>query len=65
MTDELLINATPGEIRAAVVNDGMLTELFVERRSRESLVGNIYQINGQFVFDHETEPPAGEEAEAA
>ncbi len=42
MSDELLINATPGEIRAAVVSDGLLTELFVERRSRESLVGNIY-----------------------
>ena len=38
MSDELLINATPGEIRAAVVSDGLLTELFVERRSRESLV---------------------------
>ncbi len=42
MSDEFLINAIPGEIRAAVVSDGALTELFVERRSRESLVGNIY-----------------------
>ncbi len=42
MTDELLINAIPGEIRAAVVSDGVLTGLFVERRTRESLVGNIY-----------------------
>ena len=42
MSNELLINATPGEIRAAVVSNGMLTELFIERRSRESLVGNIY-----------------------
>ena len=42
MSNELLINATPGEIRAAVVSGGMLTELFVERRSRESLVGNVY-----------------------
>ncbi len=43
MSDELLINAIPGEIRAAVVSDGMLTELFVERQSRESLVGNVYR----------------------
>ena len=42
MSNELLINATPAEIRAAVVSDGILKELFVERRSRESLVGNIY-----------------------
>jgi len=42
VSDELLINTTPGEIRAAVVSDGLLTELFVERRTRESLVGNIY-----------------------
>jgi len=42
VSNELLINATPGEIRAAVVSNGMLTELFIERRSRESLVGNIY-----------------------
>ena len=42
MSDELLINAIPGEIRAAVVSDGMLTELFVERRTRASLVGNVY-----------------------
>lgn len=42
MSNELLINATPGEIRAAVVSNGMLTELFIERSSRESLVGNIY-----------------------
>ncbi len=42
MSDELLINSIPGEIRAAVVSDGILTELFVERRTRESLVGNVY-----------------------
>ncbi len=42
MSDELLINAIPGEIRAAVISDGMLSELFVERRSRGSLVGNVY-----------------------
>lgn len=42
MADELLINAVPGEVRAALVSDGRLVELFVERRGRESLVGNVY-----------------------
>jgi ribonuclease G len=42
MADELLINSVPGEVRAALVSDGRLVELFVERRGRESLVGNVY-----------------------
>ena len=42
MSDELLINVIPGEIRAAAVGGGVLDELFVERRTRESMVGNIY-----------------------
>ena len=41
MSDELLINVIPGEIRAAIVSDGRLAELFIERR-RASQVGNIY-----------------------
>lgn len=40
--DELLINVMPGETRAAVMSGGALVELFVERRGRESLVGNVY-----------------------
>jgi ribonuclease G len=42
MADELLISSIPGEVRAALVSDGRLVELFVERRGRESLVGNVY-----------------------
>ena len=42
MSDELLINVMPGEIRAAVVGDGRLVELFVERQRRASQVGNVY-----------------------
>ena len=34
MSDELLINVIPGEIRAAAVANGALAELFVERRTR-------------------------------
>lgn len=42
MSDELLVNVMPGETRAAVVADGALVELFVERSRRASLVGNVY-----------------------
>lgn len=42
MTHDLLINVVPGEIRAALVDDGRLVELFAERRRSASLVSNIY-----------------------
>src|SRR5271156_927518 len=44
MKKEMLINVLqPEEIRIAIVEDGQLEELYVERTSRESYVGNIYK----------------------
>jgi ribonuclease G len=43
MTVELLANVTPQETRVAVVENGMLQEVFVERARRRGLVGNIYK----------------------
>lgn len=43
MKEEILINVTPREVRAAVLHDGVLQELLVERVSRTGLVGNIYK----------------------
>ena len=43
MSEEILINVTPRETRVAMVENGVLTELFVERSSRLGLVGNIYK----------------------
>jgi ribonuclease G len=43
MTRELLINITPREARAAVLEMGVLQELYVERDSRRGIVGNIYR----------------------
>lgn len=43
MKEEILINSTPREVRAAVLSDGVLQELIIERVSRRSLVGNIYK----------------------
>lgn len=42
-TDEILINVTPMETRVALVENGVVQELFVERESRRGLVGNIYR----------------------
>ncbi len=43
MTEEILINVTPRETRVAVVENGMLQEMHVERASRRGYVGNIYK----------------------
>lgn len=44
MTKEMLINASEGEeCRIAVVEDGRLQELYMERTSSTSHVGNIYK----------------------
>ena len=43
MGEEILINVTPREVRAAVVENGVLQELLIERASRRGLAGNVYQ----------------------
>ena len=43
MTEELLINVTPQETRVATVENGMLTEIWVERVRKIGLVGTIFQ----------------------
>lgn len=43
MSQEVLINVTPRETRVAVVENGSLQEVFVERARRRGLVGNIYK----------------------
>ncbi len=43
MSEEILINVTPRETRVALVENGMLQEVQVERASRRGYVGNIYK----------------------
>jgi ribonuclease G len=43
MSEEILINVTPRETRVALVENGMLQELHIERTSRRGVVGNIYK----------------------
>src|SRR6478672_1215977 len=40
---EILVNVTPRETRAALVENGSAQELYIERASRSGLVGNLYR----------------------
>jgi len=43
MSEEILINVTPPETRVAVVENGVLQEIIIERGRQIGLVGNIYK----------------------
>jgi ribonuclease G len=43
MSEEILINVTPPETRVAVIENGVLQELIIERTRQRGLVGNIYK----------------------
>jgi ribonuclease G len=43
VSEEILINVTPRETRVALVENGMLQELHIERASRRGVVGNVYK----------------------
>lgn len=43
MSEEILINITPAETRVALVENGVLQEVYIERTSRRGIVGNIYK----------------------
>ncbi len=43
MSEEVLINITPQETRVAVVENGVLQEVHVERARFRGIVGNIYK----------------------
>ena len=43
MSEEILINITPMESRVALVENGVLQEVHVERTQKRGIVGNIYK----------------------
>ena len=43
MSEEILINVSSREVRAALVENGVLQEVLVERASRRGLISNIYK----------------------
>ncbi|MCG8612764.1 MAG: Rne/Rng family ribonuclease, partial [Pseudomonadales bacterium] len=47
MSEEILINVTPVETRVALIENGMLQEVYIERSGSRGIVGNIYK--GQVV----------------
>lgn len=43
MSTEILVNVTPMETRVAVIENGAVQEVFIERSQTRGLVGNIYK----------------------
>ena len=43
MANELIINARPHETRVALVENGVVVELHIERKTGQELMGNIYR----------------------
>jgi len=43
VSEEILINSTPSETRVALVENGMLQEVWLERASHTGYIGNIYK----------------------
>ena len=42
MREEILVNVTPREVRAALLENGVLQEALIERASHRGLVSNLY-----------------------
>src|SRR5690554_7727605 len=42
MSAEILMNVTPTETRVALIENGILQEVHIERQAKRGLVGNIY-----------------------
>ncbi len=43
LKEEILVNVTPSEVRAALLENGILQEVFIERAARRGLISNIYK----------------------
>jgi ribonuclease G len=43
MTKELVVHSTPQETKVAVLEDGVVAELFIEREAHRGIVGNIFK----------------------
>jgi len=43
LKEEILINVTSSEVRAALLENGVLQEVYIERASRRGLISNIYK----------------------
>ena len=50
MKKEIIVNRSLEEIRVAILEDGHLSDLFIERRESEKIVGNIYKGRGENIL---------------
>ena len=42
MIEEILVNITPQETRVAIIQQGAVQELHIERSQSRGIVGNVY-----------------------
>ncbi|MDP6620429.1 MAG: S1 RNA-binding domain-containing protein, partial [Nitrospinota bacterium] len=43
MSSKLIVNVEPQESRVALLENNLVTELYIERKQDEGIVGNIYK----------------------
>ena len=43
MKKEIYINESMGETRIAIVEDGQLVEVYIEKQDKHRMVGNVYR----------------------
>ena len=43
MKKEIFINESMGETRIAILEDGKIVEVYIERQDKQRMVGNIYK----------------------
>ncbi len=41
--EEILVNVTPSEVRAALIENGVLQEIYIDRAARRGIISNIYK----------------------
>src|SRR5947208_3432778 len=43
MNKDLIVSSTPQETKVALIEDGQVSELFIERESHRGIVGSVYK----------------------
>ena len=43
MTKDLIVSSTPQETKVALLDDGIVSEIFIEREAHRGIVGNLYR----------------------
>jgi len=43
MNKDLIVSSTPQETKVALLDDGIVSEIFIEREAHRGIVGNLYK----------------------